>query len=68
MAKIDFSDQQVREAYRHTSSHIMAQAIKRIWPEAKLAIGPSIENGFFPNGFPMLEYCYLKLLLFLIHF
>ena len=47
MAKIDFSDQQVREAYRHTSSHIMAQAIKRIWPEAKLAIGPSIENGFY---------------------
>jgi threonyl-tRNA synthetase len=47
MAKIDFSDQQVRDAYRHTSSHIMAQAIKRIWPEAKLAIGPSIENGFY---------------------
>jgi threonyl-tRNA synthetase len=47
MAKIDFSDQQVRDAYRHTSSHIMAQAIKRIWPEAKLAIGPSIDNGFY---------------------
>jgi threonyl-tRNA synthetase len=47
MAKIDFSDQLVRDAYRHTSSHIMAQAIKRIWPEAKLAIGPSIENGFY---------------------
>lgn len=47
MAKIDFNDQQVRDAYRHTSSHIMAQAIKRIWPEAKLAIGPSIENGFY---------------------
>ena len=47
MAKIDFSDQQVRDAYRHTSSHIMAQAIKRLWPEAKLAIGPSIENGFY---------------------
>ncbi len=47
MAKIDFSDQQVREAYRHTSSHIMAQAIKRIWPDVKLAIGPSIENGFY---------------------
>jgi threonyl-tRNA synthetase len=47
MAKIDFSDQQIRDAYRHTSSHIMAQAIKRLWPEAKLAIGPSIENGFY---------------------
>ncbi|MBR2561536.1 MAG: threonine--tRNA ligase [Eubacterium sp.] len=34
-------------AYRHTVSHIMAQAIKRLYPEAKLAIGPSIENGFY---------------------
>jgi threonyl-tRNA synthetase len=47
MAKIDFSDQQVRDAYRHTTSHIMAQSIKRLWPEVKLAIGPSIENGFY---------------------
>jgi threonyl-tRNA synthetase len=47
MAKIDFSDALVRDAYRHTSSHIMAQAIKRIWPDAKLAIGPAIENGFY---------------------
>jgi len=47
MAKIDFSDQNIRDAYRHTTSHIMAQAIKRIWPEAKLAIGPSIDNGFY---------------------
>jgi threonyl-tRNA synthetase len=31
----------------HTTSHIMAQAVKRLWPEAKLAIGPSIENGFY---------------------
>ena len=34
-------------AYRHTTSHVMAQAIKRLYPEAKLAIGPSIENGFY---------------------
>ena len=34
-------------AYRHTTSHIMAQAVKRLYPEAKLAIGPSIENGFY---------------------
>lgn len=47
MAKIDFNDQNIRDAYRHTTSHVMAQAIKRIWPEAKLAIGPSIENGFY---------------------
>ena len=45
--KADFSDENVREAYRHTSSHIMAQAIKRLWPEAKLAIGPAIKDGFY---------------------
>lgn len=45
--KVDFSDENVREAYRHTSSHIMAQAIKRLWPEAKLAIGPAIKDGFY---------------------
>ncbi len=46
-AKIDFSSEDVRHRYRHTSSHIMAQAVKKIWPEAKLAIGPAIENGFY---------------------
>lgn len=45
--KINFNDESVRERYRHTSSHILAQAIKRIWPEAKLAIGPAIDNGFY---------------------
>ena len=34
-------------ALRHTASHVMAQAVKRIWPEAKLAIGPSIADGFY---------------------
>ena len=33
--------------YWHTTSHIMAQAVKRLFPEAKLAIGPAIENGFY---------------------
>lgn len=49
MAKqqIDFSNEEVRHAYRHTSSHIMAQAIKKLWPDAKLAIGPAIEDGFY---------------------
>ena len=46
-AKIDFSSEDVRHRYRHTSSHIMAQTVKKIWPEAKLAIGPAIENGFY---------------------
>ena len=35
-----------RSNFFHTTSHIMAQAIKRLYPETKLAIGPSIENGF----------------------
>ena len=34
-------------AFHHTTSHIMAQAIKRLYPDTKLAIGPSIENGFY---------------------
>lgn len=34
-------------AYRHTASHVLAQAVKRLYPEAKLAIGPSIEQGFY---------------------
>ena len=45
--KYDFTTQENRDKFRHTTSHIMAQAIKHIWPEAKLAIGPSIENGFY---------------------
>jgi threonyl-tRNA synthetase len=44
---IDFEDPEVREAYRHTASHVMAQAVKRLWPDAKLAIGPAIEDGFY---------------------
>lgn len=45
--KIDFSSYDVRHRYRHTSSHILAQAVKKIWPDAKLAIGPAIDNGFY---------------------
>ena len=36
-----------REAFRHTSSHILAQAVKRLYPHVKLAIGPAIENGYY---------------------
>ncbi len=36
-----------KKVYRHTTSHIMAQAVKRLFPDAKLAIGPAIENGFY---------------------
>ncbi|MBQ2747497.1 MAG: threonine--tRNA ligase [Firmicutes bacterium] len=45
--KINFEDEQVRNNFRHTASHVMAQAVKNIWPEAKLAIGPAIDNGFY---------------------
>jgi threonyl-tRNA synthetase len=43
----DFSDIAYRNAFRHTTSHILAQAVKRLFPETKLAIGPAIENGFY---------------------
>ena len=45
--KINFEDEQVRLRYRHTTSHILAQAVKKLWPDAKLAIGPAIEKGFY---------------------
>ena len=45
--KINFEDEQVRNTYRHTASHIMAQAVKNLWPDTKLAIGPAIDNGFY---------------------
>ena len=40
-------DEKGLAALRHTTSHVLAQAVKRLYPEAKLAIGPSIENGFY---------------------
>ena len=42
-----FDDKEGQAAFRHTASHIMAQAIKRLYPETKLAIGPSIAEGFY---------------------
>ncbi|HBJ16938.1 MAG TPA: threonine--tRNA ligase [Clostridiales bacterium] len=42
-----FENPQYRKTYWHTCSHVMAQAVKRLWPEVKLAIGPSIDNGFY---------------------
>ncbi|WP_304205947.1 threonine--tRNA ligase [Peptostreptococcus russellii] len=42
-----FEDAEGKKAFRHTAAHIFAQAIKRLWPETKLAIGPAIENGFY---------------------
>ncbi|MBR6632930.1 MAG: threonine--tRNA ligase [Clostridia bacterium] len=42
-----FEDQIGRDALRHTASHVLAQAVKRLYPQAKLAIGPSIKDGFY---------------------
>ena len=44
---LTFADKGGCDAFRHTTSHIMAQAIKRLWPDVKLAIGPSIDDGFY---------------------
>nr|WP_207740755.1 threonine--tRNA ligase [Alkalibacter mobilis] len=44
---LTFDSEGGKHAYWHTSTHIMAQAVKRLFPEAKLAIGPAIENGFY---------------------
>ena len=45
--EFSFENEQYRKTYWHTCSHVMAQAVKRLWPEVKLAIGPSIDNGFY---------------------
>ena len=42
-----FEDEEGKDVFRHTSAHILAQAIKRLYPEAKFAIGPTVENGFY---------------------
>jgi threonyl-tRNA synthetase len=47
VAYLDFSSKGGRFAYRHTASHILAQAVKRLWPQARLAIGPAIDSGFY---------------------
>ncbi len=44
---LKFDDEEGEHAYRHTSAHIMAQAVQRLFPGTKIAIGPSIKNGFY---------------------
>ena len=44
---LTFDSEDGKGAFFHTTSHIMAQAVKRLYPETKLAIGPSIEHGFY---------------------
>ncbi len=45
--KFSFENEEYRKTYWHTCSHVLAQAVKRLYPEVKLAIGPSIDNGFY---------------------
>ena len=74
--KFTFENKEYRDAYRHTTSHIMAQAIQHLYPGVKFAIGPSIDEGFYydldsehvftPDDFPAIEeemkkICKLKL-------
>lgn len=44
---LTFAEEEGRAVYRHTSSHVLAQAVKRLFPDAKLAIGPAIDDGFY---------------------
>ena len=44
---LTFEDEQGQRAFNHTASHILAQAVKRLYPNTKLAIGPAIDNGFY---------------------
>lgn len=44
---LDFTTEEGRRAYRHSTAHVLAQAVKRIYPTARVAIGPAIENGFY---------------------
>ena len=44
---LTFEDEQGQRAFNHTASHVLAQAVKRLFPATKLAIGPAIENGFY---------------------
>ena len=46
-SEFTFDNPEYRQTYWHTCSHVMAQAVKRLWPEVKLAIGPSIDEGWY---------------------
>ncbi|NLJ72943.1 MAG: threonine--tRNA ligase [Syntrophomonadaceae bacterium] len=62
---LDFSDERAKEVYRHSSAHILAQAVKRLWPDTALAIGPAIDKGYYydfnsshtftPEDMPLIE-------------
>ena len=69
---LTFNDDEGKQAFWHSSSHVLAQAIKKLYPGVKLTIGPSIENGFYydvdlnghsisENDFPEIEKKMLEL-------
>ena len=45
--ELNFEEKEGAAVFRHTASHILAQAVKRLYPDAKLAIGPAIDDGFY---------------------
>lgn len=47
IVEVSFEEQEGKRAFWHTSAHVLAQAVKRLYPETKCAIGPAIENGFY---------------------
>ncbi|MDO4281152.1 MAG: threonine--tRNA ligase [Peptococcaceae bacterium] len=47
VAILTFDDEEGKEVFRHSTSHVMAQAVQRLWPGTKIAIGPAIDNGFY---------------------
>ena len=58
IVEVSFEEQEGKKAFWHTSAHVLAQAVKRLYPETKCAIGPAIENGFyydFQFDFPFSE-------------
>ncbi len=44
---VTFDSEEGKQIYRHSTSHVMAHAVKKLFPEAKVAIGPSIQDGFY---------------------
>ena len=47
IVEVNFEEQEGKKAFWHTSAHVLAQAVKRLYPETKCAIGSTIENGFY---------------------
>ena len=69
IVEVNFEEQEGKKAFWHTSAHVLAQAVKRLYPETKCAIGPAIENGYYYD-FQFLFWerlCIFPLILFLMY-